>query len=206
MHRTLIVFAKYAVMGRVKTRLARDVGAAEAVRLYRAMTRRLLFEVGCDPRWRTVVAVAPDRACARAGRGLMAWPRGLARVPQGPGDLGQRMGRALKAPPPGPVVIIGSDTPDIRTHHIAQAFSALGAADAVFGPAEDGGYWLIGLKRRPYPEGLFEGVRWSGPHALDDTLKSLPARHKVAVLETLMDIDTGADWARWRQRRDGTEA
>jgi hypothetical protein len=71
----------------------------------------------------------------------------------------------------------------------------------VLGPAEDGGYWLIGLKRtRPIPAGLFQGVRWSSPHALTDTRASLPRWFSVALLETLEDVDDAGSYRRWRAR------
>ena len=85
-------------------------------------------------------------------------------------------------------MIIGSDTPGIRTTDIADAFQALGGADAVFGPAVDGGYWLIGLKRTPRRLDPFEGIRWSTPHALADTLANLAGR-RVVRIRTMEDID-----------------
>ena len=108
--------------------------------------------------------------------------------PQGGGDLGRRLRRLLATLPPGPVVVIGSDTPGITPADIASAFQALGAADAVVGPALDGGYWLIGLRRTPRRVDPFDGVRWSTAHALADTLANLKGR-PVARLRTLEDID-----------------
>ena len=191
----LIVFAKAPRLGAVKTRLARDVGAVQAVSFCRSATTALLRRVGDDPRWNTLLAVSPDRD-ADAGR---FWPHGFARRRQGRGDLGQRMERALKAPPPGPAVLIGNDIPDVAARHIARAFDALGDHDAVFGPASDGGFWLVGFRRRPWPNAPFANVRWSGPHALADTLANLAGR-RVAMVDELNDIDTGADLAAWRKR------
>ncbi|HTZ78368.1 MAG TPA: DUF2064 domain-containing protein, partial [Stellaceae bacterium] len=96
---------------------------------------------------------------------------------------------------------VGSDIPDIAPRHIAAAFRALGRSDAVFGPAEDGGYWLVGLRRSPrVPAGLFADVRWSSAHALADTRASLPRKFEVALLEMLEDVDDGAAYERWRAR------
>jgi hypothetical protein len=107
----------------------------------------------------------------------------------------------------GPVVIVGSDIPDIAPAHIARAFAALGDHDFVFGPAADGGFWLVGARRRPaVPAGLFDGVRWSTPHALADTLAGLPKTARVAMIATLDDVDDGAAWQRWRARRGITSA
>nr|WP_261368105.1 TIGR04282 family arsenosugar biosynthesis glycosyltransferase [Pseudosulfitobacter koreense] len=173
--------------GRVKTRLGRDIGMTAAAWWFRHQVRRLLRQT-VDPRWATVLAVAPDRA----GMTSRVWPAHLPRWPQGRGDLGDRMARMM-ARAGGPVCVIGADVPGITRAHIASAFAALGDHDAVFGPAEDGGYWLIGLRRaRPLPRGLFQGVRWSTEHALADTCASLPGL-RIAQIETLRDVDTVAD-------------
>jgi hypothetical protein len=110
------------------------------------------------------------------------------------------MERTMRDLPAGPVVIVGSDIPDVRVRHVEQAFRALGDHDAVFGPAYDGGYWLVGLRRRPRVVDCFRGVRWSTEFALADTLANLGSS-RVAQLDTLVDIDDGADWDRWRHSR-----
>lgn len=191
----LVIMAKQPLIGRVKTRLARDIGHVEALRFYREAGGSLIRRVGRDPRWQTVIAVAPDRAVHERG----IWPEDIPRVGQGEGDLGHRMGRLFRDLPPGPVVIIGADIPAIGKAQVATAFAALGTSDTVIGPAEDGGYWLIGMKRRPRVREIFEGVRWSSENAMEDTLKNILRRNmSVRVLERLSDIDTGADLARWR--------
>ncbi|SFS86767.1 hypothetical protein SAMN04488040_2171 [Sulfitobacter marinus] len=171
--------------GRVKTRLGRDLGMTAAAWWFRHQTRRLIRNIQ-DPRWNVMLAVTPDRAglCSRV------WPEGIARAPQGQGNLGDRMARMLRGAPAGPVCVIGADIPGINRAEIAKAFQALGGHDAVFGPAPDGGYWLIGLKRaRAVPPGLFDGVRWSSEHALADTIATLPD-HRIAKITTLQDVDT----------------
>ncbi len=143
-----------------------------------------------DPRWETLLAVAPDTAIA--SRALPP----LRRIAQGPGDLGARMGRVLRGLPPGPVLIVGADIPGITRAQIASAFAALGRHDAVIGPAEDGGYWAIGLKRiRGVPSALFCNVRWSTEHAFEDTLATMPGL-SVAKLPVLADIDEASDLLR----------
>jgi hypothetical protein len=192
--RHLVVFLRAPRLGAVKTRLAADIGALAAWRFYRGCTARVLGRVANDARWRTRLAVTPDRF---TGAGF--WPDERSRMAQGPGDLGARMARAFGRLPPGPAIIVGSDMPDLDADQINCAFRALGGADAVFGPATDGGYWLIGLaRRRPPPRGLFLGVRWSTEHALADTLASLPGHFRIALLEQRADIDDGADYRRWR--------
>ncbi len=121
------------------------------------------------------------------------WPRGIDRWPQRDGDLGDRMGRIFRSFPPGPVVIIGADIPGISRADIWDAFQALGRADAVFGPAPDGGYWLVGMKRSaPPPRTLFQGVRWSSGHALADSEASIPGL-RIAHVATRRDVDQAAD-------------
>ena len=188
--RHLVVMLKEPRAGRVKTRLGRDIGMVAAAWWVRHQTARLLRRLD-DPSWRLVLAVAPDRAAT-----ARAWPAPLPRVAQGPGDLGHRMGRILRRFPPGPVIIVGGDIPGITPAHIVRAFRALGDHDAVLGPATDGGYWLIGLKRTAAPPAtLFRDVRWSTGHALTDTIATLPG-HRIALTDTLHDIDTAADLAR----------
>jgi glycosyltransferase A (GT-A) superfamily protein (DUF2064 family) len=99
------------------------------------------------------------------------------------------MQRIFDRLPPGPALIVGTDVPGITPSHIAHAFHLLGRHDAVFGPAADGGYWLVGLKRRPRVLRIFAGVRWSSPHALADTLANLRGRWSVAFIATLNDVD-----------------
>ena len=142
-----------------------------------------------DPRWQVVLAVSPDLE----GMESRVWPRHVPRIPQGSGDLGDRMARIFRTLPPGPVLIVGSDVPGITRAQVARAFDALRGQDAVVGPAPDGGYWLIGFRRqRPIPDRLFEGVRWSGPHALADTLGTMTGL-RVARTATLADVDTAGD-------------
>ena len=187
----LVIMAREPVAGRAKTRLAREVGVAQAMRFVRHGTVALLQRVGRDPRWQTALAVAPDNGVASR-----MWPRAMVRIGQGGGDLGARMQRLFDRAPRGPVIIIGTDVPGIRAAHIAQAFRLLGNHDAVFGPAEDGGYWLIGLRRRPRTLRPLSDVRWSSPHALADTVDNLAGR-RLARAPTLADVDNASDFARY---------
>jgi len=192
MRRTLIIFARAPHLGTVKRRLARDIGVAAALRFYRVSMSATVRRLAWDKRWRTVLAVTG---------GAARWPDGVARIEQTGGDLGQRMDRAIRAMPPGPVVLVGTDIPDLTARHVADAFRALGDHDAVFGPATDGGYWLVGLRRRPFQPRLDGPVRWSSAHALADTIALLGPRVRVAKLAALSDIDDGEDLAQWQMRR-----
>ncbi|MEZ5920307.1 MAG: TIGR04282 family arsenosugar biosynthesis glycosyltransferase [Parvularculaceae bacterium] len=186
---TLIIFLKAPVAGRVKTRLARDLGHPRAAALFRHMTQLTISRLS-KGNWRTILAIdgTPN------GRGFdNLWPLRLPRMVQSGGDLGARMARAFSLAPPGPTIIIGADVPEARAEDIRAALFELGRKDAVFGASPDGGYWLIGLARRRSAPALFDGVRWSSRHALADTKKSLPEDFSFAEIEMRPDIDEIAD-------------
>ncbi len=191
----LVIMAKAPRAGLVKTRLAKSIGVAEATRTYRTILRSTLRRLRTDARWQTWIAVAPDTAVADR-----FWPEGVNLIGQGKGDLGVRMQRMFDVLPAGPATIIGSDIPGIPASSIAGAFKALGRHDAVIGPAPDGGYWLVGQRRRPKILDLFKGVRWSGPHTMEDTLANLQ-KQNAATLEVRDDVDTLSDYLAWRRAR-----
>ncbi len=188
MKQTLVVMLKEPRPGRVKSRLGQDIGMTTAAWWFRHQTAALLRRV-TDPRWRTVLAVSPDAEGLRS----RIWPAGLHRIPQRGGSLGDRMAQVFRYPSPGPLCIIGADIPLVSRAHIARSFALLGQNEAVLGPAPDGGFWLIGLRRnRPPPPELFAGVRWSSEHALQDTLATLTNR-ATALTDSLADVDTVHD-------------
>jgi glycosyltransferase A (GT-A) superfamily protein (DUF2064 family) len=123
--------------------------------------------------------------------------------PQPAGDLGVRLsaGFAMAHARGGLVVAVGTDCPEIDAHVTGQAFELLRDRDAVFGPATDGGYYLVGTAR--HLPGFFDGVRWSSPHTLSDHLTRCRERAwSVGLLPELADIDTGDDWQAYLARRD----
>jgi len=185
----LVVMLKEPAVGRVKTRLAREVGAVRATNFYRTTSRAVLARIGRRGAWRTELGVTPDRAVAST-----ALPNGFPRRAQGNGDLGARMQRVMDASPPGPIILIGTDVPSIKSAHIQSAIKALGAHDAVVGPSPDGGYWLVGLKRRPRVPRAFAHVEWSSPETLDQTLANLSGLN-VARIASLPDVDEARDLA-----------
>ncbi len=185
---TLVIFVKDPRPGRVKTRLGAGIGMAAAAQWFRMQSGALIRRLSRDPRWRTVLAVAPDNAV-----NSRVWPENAVCWPQGSGDLGARMARALKQFGPAPVLIIGADIPAIETRHIAEAIESLRSHDAVFGPAPDGGYWLVGLKGPRVPISFMQNVRWSSKHALNDTMATLPNDTRIGLLEALRDVDTADD-------------
>lgn len=188
MRRHLVLFLRAPALGSGKRRLAAQIGDVAALRFQLLMLARLMRRLGRDRRWRLRVALTPDRARLP----------GIASVRQGSGDLGARMRRALAACPAGPKVLVGADIPALSASHIAEAFRLLGRHDVAFGPAEDGGYWLVGVRHRPP---VFGRVRWSSPHALADTLANLPKGMSVGFAARLADVDDGASYQRLRPRR-----
>ena len=187
MRDTVIVFARAPRLGTVKRRLARDIGDRAALRFHRSTLTALLRDLKACRRFDTVLAVTPDRA-------RFHLPVRVQRVGQGHGDLGRRMTRALRRYRRS--ALMGCDIPQAGSADIRAAFQALGTNDAVFGPASDGGYWLIALQPRR-PADLFGNARWSTEHALTDTLRQFRQR-RVGFVRTLADVDTAADWRRWR--------
>ncbi len=190
----VVMMVKRPACGAVKSRLAADIGVVAATSAYRTMMYNSIRRLAYDSRWHFVLAVAPDGAVHEP-----LWPPNIPLITQGNGDLGDRMQRIMTGMPPGKVVIIGSDIAGMRPAHIARAFKQLGDVDAVFSPAGDGGYSLVGLKRCPRVPVVFNNVRWSSPHTLDDTLRNL--KHlKTGYIDTLHDIDNATDWKGWKNR------
>jgi len=177
----LYIFAKAPHMGKVKTRLAADVGHVHALRIYRAMTAKILREMQ-DPRWDTVLYVTPDN-CAGASFGGL-WPRDMPRFTQNGGGLSERTARLFEGK--GPVITIGTDIPAMKRSDIAAGFKALKHNAAVIGPAKDGGFYLIGLNAPAKPD-LFEGIRWSHPQTRKDMCAAIDGR--IAFLRELEDVD-----------------
>jgi len=185
---TLVVFARAPAIGIGKTRLARDIGAVEAWRLYRAMSGRLIRTLR-DPRWRLVIRLAGKAAD-------LHW-RADAVEPQGRGDLGDRLRSGFRAHAVGPVVVIGTDAPDVSRARIAASLKALRPGGAAIGPALDGGFWLLALSSRRARRADLRGIVWSSDRTLADTVRSLGG--EVVRLDLLSDIDSGADLIRWRE-------
>lgn len=186
----VLIFAKAPVPGRVKTRLAPALGEDGAAELARGFLLNTIKAA-------QTAGVGPVEVCADPAPGDPEWGDLLASVEaseQGGGDLGERLARAaervLRAGEP--VLLIGTDCPDLDAPRLRAAAAALEDRDAVIHPARDGGYVLLGLSR--FDRGLFEGVAWSTDTvcgATVDRLRALEWSHLVG--ETLRDIDTPAD-------------
>lgn len=194
------IFAKQPVPGGVKTRLAAAVGHELAARAHRAFVEDLLerFRNAADQR---LIVFTPDDARGFF-QGIAAGQYDL--LPQGTGDLGQRLqrffasvlGGARAEQTPGPdrrVVVIGSDSPTLPLTYVEEAFRLLGSNDVVIGPSTDGGYYLIGC--RALVPALFTDMAWGGSHVLAQTVSRLSGTaHRMALLPPWYDVDTIDDW------------
>jgi rSAM/selenodomain-associated transferase 1 len=191
----LAVFVRPPTVGSVKTRLTAVLGASGAVGLYRAFvedTIRLCSRVRAAGR----IDVALWSAGPSADQTVSEWARRLgtsARV-QPEGDLGVKLSTAFAEGLQRyeRVVVIGSDAPTLPIDLIVAAFDSLDNAPIVLGPANDGGYYAVGATRRVRPR--FDGVRWSSPSALEDTIAA-NAPHRVAVTPPWYDVDDPTDLA-----------
>jgi len=190
---TVILFARTPRYGRGKRRLARDVGDLAALRFYKGALARTAALVAREAGWNAVVALDPPREARRPGPPFAhGAPGRLPRRPQRGRDLGQRMLAALRDAPPGPVVLIGADIEGVSAGVLRQALIACRAGDLVLGPATDGGFWLIGMRRKPMLRAL-DGVRWSTRAALQDTVDAVPGAWRIRFAARLRDVDNGAD-------------
>ena len=196
---SLAIFARLPIPGEVKTRLSPAVPPELSALLYLAMLTDA-FEVAMgagaervDVFWASVGNQAPD----------LAVPQGVAVRHQQGADLGERLAAAFAELLPDPAdraVVIGADCPDLHPAVIRQAFAALDDHDLVLGPARDGGYYLIGL-RRPAPA-LFDRVSWGTDRVFAQTLEwAERGGLRVATLGVLADIDTSEDLVRFVARR-----
>lgn len=198
----LIVFTRYPIPGRTKTRMIPALGAGGAAGLQREMTaytvhtaRALAAKTGVEVEIRFEGAPLPD---------LRGWlGRSYRFRPQGDGDLGRRMLRAFAdafAERQQRVVIVGTDCPTLDLATLERAFAALTHSDVVLGPASDGGYYLIGLNRsRP---GLFEGIPWGTGEVLERTWDILRRDAlRAERLRELSDVDLPEDLPIWEQAR-----
>lgn len=185
----LVLFTRYPVPGAAKTRLIPALGAQGAADLHRRLTGRTLatlLATGLPVEVRCTGAAAPD---------FRAWLGDApAYAPQGDGDLGARLARAAAA---APVVLIGADVPDLAPAHILAIVAALADHPVAIGPAEDGGYWALGLAAPLQPR-LFENMIWGTATVFAQTVARLAAAGVTPFIgPTLADLDRPEDLARW---------
>lgn len=184
----LVLFARYPLPGACKTRLIPALGADGAAAMHRHLTERTvdrLSQTGCPV---TVAYTGAEKSAFEQWLG-----HDVALVEQAEGDLSAKL---LACVAPAPVIFFGADTPDLASHHVEQAIAALQSREVVIGPAEDGGYYLIGM-RIALPA-LLTDMPWSSDQVLSETLSRLERLGIVPVLlETLSDCDRPEDLVRW---------
>ncbi|HEY0859206.1 MAG TPA: TIGR04282 family arsenosugar biosynthesis glycosyltransferase [Albitalea sp.] len=190
----IVVMAKAPVAGFAKTRLIPALGAEGAAALAARLLEHAVEQAVAAGTGPVGLCCTPDVNHAAFVR--LAKQHALLLTPQGDGDLGARMARALahRLAEFERCLLIGADIPGLNATYLRSAADALRTHDAVFGPALDGGYTLVGL-RRPAPD-LFEQMTWSTPEVMQHTrerLARLGLRH--VELAPLADIDEPADLA-----------
>lgn len=192
--RLVLIFAKAPEPGRVKTRLAAEIGNVEAARIYREMGLSVVNRVAKGP-YRTIVCFDPPDA-----RNAMIEWLGIQELdlrPQSSGNLGTRLRLAFRDGfrEADQVCAVGTDVPLLDSGRVELAFAALAGPDqpdVVLGPAFDGGYYLIAL-RQPQPD-LFRQIPWSTDRVLETSLRRAKERHlRVELLSALPDVDRPAD-------------
>jgi rSAM/selenodomain-associated transferase 1 len=184
------LFVRHPVPGRVKTRLARDLGAEPACELYRAMVADCISAVRASGMPLSLFHDGQDE------HGLpLDWIAAAERIFRQQGDsLGERMGTAFEqsfSAGSAGVILVGSDIPGIDAGLLRSAADAMQCHDAVFSPAMDGGYCLVASEKNRFNQGIFREIPWSTSHVLEMTLAFCAARGlSYQLLEPRRDIDT----------------
>jgi rSAM/selenodomain-associated transferase 1 len=187
MKNLLLIFAKEPKEGLVKTRLAKDIGSKMAKELYEAFLKDIMNNIFCDGLYETKILCTPESSILKLKTLL-----GFDNIDYQKGNgLTQRLGTAFKdsfLSGYEKVAAIGTDTPLIDSGVIRTCFDKLDAHDCVIGPASDGGYYLIGLRRQGGE--IFEGISWSTKKVFSQTLDKLKKTgYSYFVTEEMSDVD-----------------
>lgn len=188
----IIVFAKAPLAGFAKTRLASVIGDEAAAALASRMLSEAVAQAVAAGVGDVEICCAPDTSHAQFA--IEQALHQLSLTSQGDGDLGERMSSAFERAlnTHRHVIIIGTDTPGLQATHLQQAANALTTHDAVFAPAHDGGYVMLGLSRA-MPT-VFEGVAWSTSEVMAQTREKLAELNaKCFELPVFFDIDEASD-------------
>jgi uncharacterized protein len=187
---SLIIFIRNPELGKVKTRLARTLGDAEALRIYHILLEKTRHAaMDCEATRLLFYSDFVDHPDP--------WPSAsFQKMVQHSGDLGARMESAFQVAfesGAGKAVIIGSDCPELTGETLQQAFDLLDTTDFVLGPVPDGGYYLLGMKS--LESSVFYDMEWSTETVRAKTIEKIQAVGKTfALLPMLSDVDTEADW------------
>ncbi|PIN74859.1 hypothetical protein COV18_05565 [Candidatus Woesearchaeota archaeon CG10_big_fil_rev_8_21_14_0_10_37_12] len=203
MKQCILFYVKYPKKGYVKTRLAKNFGEEETLKLYRCFVEDMML---------TLEHVQSDiRICFTPEDKKKAFQKWLGNhhsffVQKGK-DLGERLKNsfieAFNAKYDR-VIVLGSDSPDLPAEMVTEAFEKLETHDVVIGPAEDGGYYLLGFKKEQFTHGVFDNISWSTKKVFQETINKLK-RKNVCVLPTWTDIDTLDDLKKLVERNQKTK-
>ena len=201
----VILFVKYPTPGRVKTRLAEQLGQKRAAEVYKNFVVDILATLA-NLNVNLKIFFEPADAQQR----FQSWlGKEYSYIAQAGGDLGQKMKNAFQcvfADGFSRAVVIGSDSPDMPADFLDSSFTALDSHDAVIGPAADGGYYLIGFSGDSFLPEAFEQICWSTDRVFWQTINTLKKhRRKVHLLPQWYDVDTFED-LKSLQKRTGTES
>jgi rSAM/selenodomain-associated transferase 1 len=192
--RQLTVMAKYWQPGRVKTRLAADLGEQVAASLYREFLRTTLFRFERSAERCVLSYSPPEQGEAMQQLAGIAWSLEV----QCEGDLGQRMRNAMQqafSAGAETVVVLGADSPTLPLEHVRRAYESLRISPVVLGPTPDSGYYLVGARAAVPP--IFEQIDWSTPAVWSQTIQRLSdARIAFEQLPTWYDVDNLDDLTR----------
>ena len=191
-HRAILLFVRYPIKGKVKTRLETHLSQDEILSLYKCFVEDILASLRKCGFPVTICFLPPERETE-----MKAWlGAASAYVPQTGKDLGQRMLNAFmqaftsETSPVDRAILIGSDVPDLDPGILDQAFDCLSNNDMALGPANDGGYYLIGFNRHTFLQHLFDGISWGTGRVFKETMQKIEhAGMKVHVLPQWRDID-----------------
>jgi rSAM/selenodomain-associated transferase 1 len=191
--RCIIIFTKFPVPGKVKTRLVPTLTKLQACALYKKLVESTL-KTAQKTRHDTIVCYHPAKAKAAFAKWL---GKTIKYFPQKGSGLGSKMKNAFtRAFGLGydKALLIGCDIPGLSAGLLNNAFRKLDRDDAILGPASDGGYYLIGFTKENFLPEVFKGIEWSAPSVFQKTIQVfMNDRYKVAFAPKLSDIDTPED-------------
>lgn len=188
--RSVLLFVKSPSKGKVKSRLAAEIGEEAALAIYKNFVADLtgMLMSGGFP---LKIFFHPPRSRKNVEKWL---GKGFECLPQEGADLGEKMKNAFRKSFSEGIekaLLIGSDIPDLPRRILDEAFSSLEDRDAVIGPCADGGYYLIGFRRETFLPGIFDGIRWSSASVFGDTMRFFEkAGYAVRILSEWRDVDT----------------
>lgn len=189
---TLVIFAKYPEIGKVKTRLAKDIGEVKSRDAYQDFISKLIEEHK-GRSYKLVIAFTPSDK----KESFIELFGGLEYIDQGNGNLGDKLYSTFNKLE-GNVIIIGSDLPDLSYMDIENAFIELDKNDIIIGPAYDGGYYLIGMKKA---YNIFSDIEWSTEKVFGKTIEKIESIGlKYKILQMKRDIDTIEDYKEYLKR------